>query len=103
MALLFEERCGYTPVVSYRNNFIYAEHGKINGKSDPFEYYFMQPANISIQSALRSAKVVRYKHIHFDMTELMLTGKFGVYDTREEFFKIASLMQKKYIKLNPKV
>lgn len=102
MAFLFAERCGYIPVVSLKDEFVYEENGAVNGTREPFEYYYQQPGNISVESAMKSAKVIFYNKVHFQMMELCLTGIYGVYDVNDDFFNAAAAMQRKYIKLNIK-
>ncbi|MBR5116692.1 MAG: hypothetical protein IK096_06455, partial [Lachnospiraceae bacterium] len=57
--LYFADRMGLRPVVEYSEAFCYAEDHPVNGTTNPFEYYFRQPAGISLQEMKKKATVVR--------------------------------------------
>ena len=56
--LYFADICGYVPVICTDSQFAYKEREAVHGTTNPFEYYFEQPAAISVKDAKRSNKVV---------------------------------------------
>lgn len=98
--LYFADACGYIPVISAGNHFAYREEKKINGNSNPFEYYFMQPSSISIKTAKVSAKVISADIIHRKMVEQVLTGKTSTYKYNKKYLYLMAQIAKKYLRYN---
>lgn len=98
--LYFADVCGYVPVIKVGPDFVYQEKEKINGTDNPFEYYFLQPSLISVQSAKVSRNVINAVLSHREMVELILTGKYANYKTTKRYMKEMSYIVKKYIKFN---
>lgn len=90
--------CGMVPVVKYKKDFLYSE-----GDRNAFEYYFMQPCGINIVQAKNSYNVVKAKRLHNNMVQLVFNGRCGVYDAKPLYIRQMAEMQKKYIKLQPKI
>ncbi|WP_314762865.1 O-fucosyltransferase family protein [uncultured Selenomonas sp.] len=104
-ALFEADRLGFIPVVSYvSSNCIYAEIDPINGTSDPFEYYFEQVSDISIEETQKSARVFLYKWPHSVRIERELgdmnPNMAGGYHVDDRYIEKMALVLKKYIRLN---
>ena len=100
--LYFADVCGYIPVIFAGRHFAYREEKKINGTNNPFEYYYMQPATISLKEAKISAKVIKSDIIHRKMVEQVLTGKTCSYKYSKKYLYMMGQIVKKYLKYNDK-
>lgn len=98
--LYFADICGYTPVIHAGNNFTYREKKPVNKTTNPFEYYFLQPATISIKEAKISSKVIQSDIVHRKMVELIFTGKVCNYKYNNRYLYMMGHIVKKYIKFN---
>ncbi len=98
--IYFADICGYTPVICADSRFAYREWQAVHGTTNPFEYYFMQPAKIGLQEAKRSDKVVMSDNLHREMVELVLTGELGSYKYTNRYLYMLAHGAKKYIKPN---
>lgn len=98
--LYFADICGYDAVIDADKGFAYCENHKLNGKSNGFEYYFCQPANIKAWEAKLSNKVIYSNVIHREMVELIYTGKFNHYYYNRKYLYAMSRVVKKHMKFN---
>lgn len=98
--LYFADVCGYIPVVCAGENFLYKEKALIHGTGNPFEYYFEQPAAISVYNAKKSSKVIVSDLLHRQMVELIFTGKYNNYKCNKRYIREMSYIVKKYIRFN---
>ncbi len=98
--LYFADICGYVPVICTDSQFAYKEREAVHGTTNPFEYYFEQPAAISVKDAKRSNKVVLSDYRHREMVELVLTGKTGSYKYTNRYLYLLAQVAGKYIKPN---
>lgn len=57
--LHFADRAGFYPVVNCENESLYGEPEPVDGTLNFFEYFFMQPMDISVPTALKSAALIR--------------------------------------------
>lgn len=96
--LYLADVCGMTPVVKYKKEFLYSENG-----GNSFEYYFKQPCGIGVAQAKNSYNVIKARRLHNNMVQLVFNGSCGVYDAKPLYIKQMAEMQKKYIRLQPKV
>ncbi len=94
--------CGYIPVIHSGPDFSYQEKGKVNGTNNPFEYYFNQPASVSVQNAKISRNVVNADAVHRQMVELILTGKPSNYKVNKRYMSMMAYIVNKYIRFNEK-
>ncbi len=97
--LYFADKLGLAPVLTMSENSSYAEKEPINGTTNPFEYYFLQPTKVSLQSAENSFAVVEHNWIQRDFIKTDLGFKSGYAPTDEYFDEIADLM-KRYLRFN---
>ncbi|MDE6851317.1 MAG: hypothetical protein K2J67_02365 [Lachnospiraceae bacterium] len=99
--LYFADVCGYAPVIYADSRFSYRESKAVYNTTNPFEYYFIQPAGISLQEAKCSDRVVMSDHIHREMVELILTGKRGSYKYNSRYLHMLAHVTAKYIRFTP--
>ncbi len=74
----------------------------MNGTNNPFEYYFNQPASVSVQNAKISRNVVNADAVHRQMVELILTGKHSNYKVNKRYMSMMAYIVNKYIRFNEK-
>lgn len=98
--LYFADICGYYPVINVEKDFAYSEDKSVMGMNNAFDYYFEQPAGISIKEVGRSSKVINSNVIHREMVELVLTGKRSHYDCNTRYIKLMGEIVDKYLKFN---
>lgn len=98
--LYFADICGYEPVICADSQFAYRERQAIHDTKNTFEYYFKQPAQISVTEAKNSSRVVLSDHIHRQMVELVLTGKVGSYKYTGRYLYLLAHVADKYIRPN---
>lgn len=98
--LYFADVCGYYPVICTGNAFAYKEKECVVGTSNPFEYYFVQPAGVELEQVKRSSKVIGSDSLHRIIVELVFTGKFGNYKYTQNYLKAMGTMARKYLKFN---
>lgn len=98
--LYFANVCGYTPVVHAGERFSYKEKKQINKTENTFEYYFKQPAGVSVYDAERSSKVIVSSLVHRQMVELIFTGKYNNYKWNKRYLQEMGSIVKKYIRFN---
>lgn len=100
--LCVAERFGFCPVVQWDSSIPYAEEKMIYGTKNPFEYYFEQPAGISIEEAYKSYNVFDAEDIHLEdcfLNREIPDGEQG-YIMSEEFMDRLAKAAHKYMKLN---
>lgn len=98
--LYFADVCGYTPVVYAGDHFAYKEEDPVHGTGNPFEYYFDQPASVTVCESRQSRKVVHSDLVHRQMVELVFTGKHSNYKTSRRYMHEMGQIARKYIKFN---
>lgn len=98
--LYYADICGYTPVIDAGKKFAYAEETAVNGKRNPFEYYFCQPAGIELKEAKSSSRVIISECTQRKMVELIYTGKTNHYSYTDRYLEAMSQMADKYIRYN---
>ena len=97
--LYFADKLGLVPVLTMSKNSSYAEKEPINGTTNPFEYYFLQPTEVSLESAEKSFAVVEHNWIQRRFIKMDLGYKSG-YAPIDEYFDVMSNLMKKYIRFN---
>ncbi|MCI8372227.1 MAG: hypothetical protein HFI75_07500 [Lachnospiraceae bacterium] len=85
------------PVILWKDS-LYGEIGEINGTSYAYEYYFNQPAGISVAEAENSANVLLSKPCDFSY-------RVGLnpYSLKEAEINQLAIQYKKYIMLKPEI
>ena len=97
--LYFADKLGLVPVLTMSKNSSYAEKEPINGTTNPFEYYFLQPTEVTLESAENSFAVVEHNWIQRDFIKTSLGFKSG-YAPTDEYFEVISKLMKKYLRFN---
>ncbi len=97
--LYFADKLGLVPVLTMSKNSSYAEKEPINGTTNPFEYYFLQPTEVSLESAEKSFAVVEHNWIQRDFIKTNLGFRSG-YAPTDEYFDVISDLMKKYLRFN---
>lgn len=106
-AIAYAEYYGLMPVVIFNDCVAYKEQNAINGKTNPFEYYFMQPneQNISYDAAINEYSSVA-KCIPEHYTQVY--NLFGLKDVpdyliEKEHYQFLGRMYGKYMRLQPQI
>ncbi|MBQ8635111.1 O-fucosyltransferase family protein [bacterium] len=97
--LYFADKLGLVPVLTMSEKSSYAEKEPINGTTNPFEYYFLQPTDISLETAKKSFAVVEHNWIQKHFIKADLGYKSG-YAPIDEYFDVMSKLMKKYLRFN---
>lgn len=97
-ALAFADYYGLVPYIQFTKDFLYSEDKPVNGKDNPFEYYFEQPTFKNVDEAY-SGLFVDYQECHRRIIE-----KKGFYDNMysvtEEYIEYMAQIIREYVKLN---
>lgn len=94
--LYFADFYGMIPVIEYTEKYCYAERHPIHGTSNPFEYYFVQPAGKSTEE-LGGVCVRSRKENTFLANQLNEKG--NGYSRSEQYLKEMGRISRKYIRL----
>lgn len=100
-SMYFADRFGFSPTIILDSKSFYAEKDEIFGTSNPFEYYFEQPTEISKESALKSYNVVRFREAHRKICNDGF-NHWG-YEISDEYVNSMADINRKYLKLNQRV
>lgn len=97
-ALYFADYYGLVPYVEYTDKYIYYEPDGVNGISNPFEYYFEQPSQIS-KKVLEQNPYILFTEEHRRLIQntVVFTNS---YELSDEYLELAGAIVKKYIKIN---
>ena len=104
--LCVADRYGFYPVIEWDRTMPYAEEIQINGTDNPFEYYFEQPCNISMEEMKKSYNVFYAEKSHLDdhfLNYEIPDGEKGGYLISDEMMKYLAPVAHKYIRLNQKM
>ena len=99
--LYYADYFGLCPVVEYGSGYSYAEEKPVDGVSNPFEYYFKQPAEVSLEDLKEEGCVVKSRKENAALAGRLNTSGKG-YDWSEEYLKEMGRISSKYIHLNEK-
>lgn len=100
--IAYADRFGFAPVIEWSRELPYAEKEPVHGTLNPFEYYFEQPAGISMKEAKMSYNVFLSESIHITdafLNQELFGGENG-YAVSEEYVKRMGAVVQKYIRLN---
>ena len=97
--LYFADRMRLRPVVEYSQAFCYAEDHPVNGTTNPFEYYFRQPAGISLQEMGKLGTVVRSRKENTVLAMEAEENRSG-YARSEGFIREMARIAGRYIRCN---
>lgn len=98
--LYFAYICGYVPVIDAGEHFSYRNVARIKNTDNAFEYYFMQPAGISVEDACNSNRVIFSEVRHRQMVELVLLGRYDCYFYNKRYLHMMSDIVRRSVKFN---
>lgn len=97
--LYFADEMGVIPVVEFSRESRYAEKHPVNGTSNPYEYYFIQPANVSLEEIYGMNMVLKSRRENIVLAN-SLNDQSGGYVKTDRFLEEMSGVFAKYIKYN---
>ncbi len=97
--LYFADCFGMKPVVRYHPNYCYAEKHPVNNTSNPFEYYFKQPSEFSVEETLKLKRVFRSRKENSYFAGALNEDRNG-YLRSEEYINEMGRITARYIELN---
>lgn len=102
--LFFSDYINAIPYIAYTPDFMYYEKEKINGTSNPFEYYFDPVSNILEKEIAQSKLVIEYSNGNNKLAE-SLNNNYGSfhhipYYIQDEYIETMGNIMGKYIRLN---
>lgn len=100
--LCYADRFGMYPVIIWNEVFPYSQRGGVNEVTNPYEYYFMQPTEVSVEEIAESYNVFFSEEIHisdFFVNHELENGEKG-YWMSEEYIDMLARVMSKYIRLN---
>ena len=105
-ALWEAERLGFTPVVKFHKDCFYQEANPVDGTSNVFEYYFLQPADVTLSDVYECKRVFLFElphlsRIEYDLGNLNPDAPAG-YIVNEGYLMTLAKIAHKYLHLNDK-
>ena len=97
--IYFAECFGMTPVALIPKESCYYENKPINGKTNPFEYYFEPVSEINVDDARHSRAVVKHNYYQRNYINSVFDMNSG-YLPSEEYMKEMARIVNKYLHLN---
>lgn len=97
--LYFADKYDMLPVVKYHKGYCYAEKKPVNGTTNPFEYYFEQPAGISLEELKSYKRVFRSRKENSYEVNKLCDDPNG-YTRSEEYLNEMARITARYIRLN---
>ncbi|SKB66352.1 hypothetical protein SAMN06296386_103261 [Lachnospiraceae bacterium] len=91
-----------TPVVRFTEDYLYTEKEPVNGHTNPFRYFYEEPAGIEPSDAEQSRNVVRSEFVH-TLNENIMRERDGIYGYSDRYIEIMGRIDHKYIRLNKAV
>lgn len=100
--LYYADCFGMIPVVEYSSGYSYAEKEPVNGTTNPFEYYFKQPGNLSIADVREAKMVIKSRKENAAFAGKLNQTGLG-YDWSDEYCSEMGRISAKYIRFNDEV
>ncbi len=100
MYLYTADKYGFTPVIEFTESFLYYEENGVDGETNPFSYYFLQPSGLDPSDIKKSRNVVYSAFFHTLQPELMEERK-GIYGFTDKYIENMGRIIKEYIRLVP--
>lgn len=97
--LYFADKYDMKPVVKYPAGYCYAEKHPVNGTANPFEYYFEQPAGISLEELKSYKRVFRSRKENSYEVNKLCADPNG-YTRSERYLNELARITAGYIRLN---
>lgn len=91
-----------TPVIKFAHNFLYAEEESviINGTTNPWEYYFQQTSDVTVEEAYASSNVIHYDPMYESVLFHDIDEIHRIYIPSDLLLATLGKIYKRYIKLN---
>lgn len=89
------EELGYLPVIKMSDKSFYSEHKGFKGTDNPWEYYFKQPAGITVEDYNQSYRVTRMTPNDVEYINERYNGI--AYNVSKEYLEVLGQVWKKYI------
>lgn len=99
--LYFADFYKMTPVVEYTEKYCYAEKHPINGKTNPFEYYFVQPAGVDLEKLRKSGVACVRSKKENTLLVNQLNEQTNGYSRSDRYLREMARISSKYIHLCP--
>lgn len=99
--LFFADYYNLVPVVQYSDKFCYAEKEPVNGRINPFEYYFQQPV-MTIEEMLNSGSYIESRKDNIFLAKKLCQKQEG-YTKSDDYLQAMGRIAGKYIKLQPDI
>jgi hypothetical protein len=102
--LFVADKFNLKPVIKFNDENLYSV-GELNGISNVWEYYFMQPSEITVNDAYKSKNVFLSDESHFNFMEKIICNSVNGYNSffNEEYIRELVQLHKKYIRVNTQV
>mgnify|MGYP000946775976 CR=1 FL=1 len=105
-ALWEAERLGFTPVIKFNKDCFYQEANPVDGTSNAFEYYFVQPTNVTLSDVYESKRIFLFESPHlsrieYDLGNLNPDSPVG-YVVNEKYLEVLAGVAHRYLHLNEK-
>lgn len=100
--LYFADKYDMKPVVRFHPGYCYAEQHEVNGTTNPFEYYFEQPAGIALEDVWSYKRVFRSRKENSYEVNHLCEDANG-YMRSEKYLTEMARITAKYIRLNAPV
>lgn len=97
--LYFADKYDMKPVVKHHEGYCYAEKHPVNGTTNPFEYYFEQPAGIGLKELKTYKRVFRSRKENSYEVNKLCEDPNG-YTRSEQYLNEMARITAKYIRLN---
>ncbi len=100
--LYFADYFGLEPVVEYPPDHCYAEKHPVNGRSNPFEYYYQQPGAVSLEELYCYRQVICSRKENGSYAVALKENSNG-YSITEKYIQEMGRITRKYLRLQPEV
>lgn len=97
--LYFADKYDMKPVVRFHPGYCYAEKHPVNGTTNPFEYYFEQPTDVSLEDIKSYRQVFRSRKENSYEVNRLCDDANG-YTRSETYLNEMARITAKYIRLN---
>lgn len=99
--LYLADKMGWEMYIEYSLDIPYAEGKGVNGRQNPFEYYFTQPFNVGKDEASKRSIQIQYERSHALCAETVKNN--SIYYPTDEYIKRMAPIVRKYIHLQPDI
>lgn len=101
--LYFAEYYNLIPIIEYSDKFCYAEKQLVNGTTNPFEYYFMQPCGLGIKELWENGVTILRSRKDNILLAKQLNQNMDGYSKSDIYLEHMARIVEKYIRLRPEI